>query len=82
MPVGYCTLRTALIMNITNFKTTLIDILLQKPIATVIHSIRSAGCILLELDTIEINNGYIVVPERPGIGFTFDQSAIKRYKSG
>jgi len=38
-------------MKITNFKTTLLDVPLQKPIATAIHSIRSAGCVLLELQT-------------------------------
>jgi L-alanine-DL-glutamate epimerase-like enolase superfamily enzyme len=38
-------------MKITNFKTTLVDVPLQKPIATAIHSISSAGCVLLELET-------------------------------
>lgn len=38
-------------MKITNFKTTLVDVPLQKPIATAIHSIRSVGCVLLELET-------------------------------
>jgi L-alanine-DL-glutamate epimerase-like enolase superfamily enzyme len=38
-------------MKITNFKTTVVDVPLQKPIATAIHSIRSAGCVLLELET-------------------------------
>lgn len=28
-------------------------------------------------ETIEVVDGYIDIPERPGIGFTFDQSAIK-----
>jgi L-alanine-DL-glutamate epimerase-like enolase superfamily enzyme len=30
-------------------------------------------------ETMEIDNGHIQVPERPGIGFTFDQATIKRY---
>ena len=38
-------------MKITNFKTTLVNIPLKKPIATAIHSIQSAGCVLLELET-------------------------------
>ncbi len=38
-------------MKITRFKTTLVDIPLAKPIATAIHQIRSAGCVLLELET-------------------------------
>lgn len=38
-------------MKIINFKTTLVDLPFEKPIATAIHSIRSAGCVLLELET-------------------------------
>jgi len=38
-------------MKITNFNTTLIDLPLEKPIATAIHSISSTGCVLLELET-------------------------------
>jgi len=38
-------------MKITKFKTTLVDVPLPKPIATAIHSIRSVGCVLLELET-------------------------------
>jgi len=38
-------------MKITNFNTTLVDVPLAKPIATAIHRINSAGCVLLELET-------------------------------
>jgi L-alanine-DL-glutamate epimerase-like enolase superfamily enzyme len=38
-------------MKIINFKTTLVDVPFEKPIATAIHSISSAGCVLLELET-------------------------------
>lgn len=38
-------------MKITNFKTTLVEVPLEKPIATAIHQMKSVGCILLELET-------------------------------
>ena len=38
-------------MHITKFKTTLVDLPLDKPIATAIHDMRSVGCVLLELQT-------------------------------
>ena len=38
-------------MKITEFKTRLVDIPLEKPIATAIHQINSVGCVLLELET-------------------------------
>ena len=40
-------------MQITRFKTTLVDLPLEKPIATAIHQIKSTGCVLLELETDE-----------------------------
>ena len=38
-------------MKITRLKTTLVDVPLAKPIATAIHSMRSVGCVLVELET-------------------------------
>ena len=38
-------------MKITAFKTTLVDLPLDKPIATAIHQMKSVGCVLLELET-------------------------------
>ena len=38
-------------MKITEFKTTLVDIPLEKRIKTAIHDMRSVGCVLLELKT-------------------------------
>lgn len=38
-------------MKITALKTRLVDVPLEKPIATAIHSIRSVGCVLLYLET-------------------------------
>jgi L-alanine-DL-glutamate epimerase-like enolase superfamily enzyme len=38
-------------MKVTNFKTTLVDIPLNRPIRTAIHGMRSVGCVLLELET-------------------------------
>ena len=38
-------------MKITEFKTTLVDIPLEKRIKTAIHDMRSVGCVLLELHT-------------------------------
>jgi len=38
-------------MKITRFKTTLVDVPLEKPIATAIHQMKSIGCVLLELET-------------------------------
>ncbi len=38
-------------MKITEFKTTLVDIPLEKRIKTAIHDMRSVGCVLLELQT-------------------------------
>lgn len=38
-------------MKITQFKTTLVDVPLQKPVATAIHQMKSVGCVLLELET-------------------------------
>ena len=38
-------------MKVTNFKTTLVDIPLDRPIRTAIHDMRSVGCVLLELET-------------------------------
>ncbi len=43
-------------MKITGFKTTLVDLPLEKPIATAIHQIKSTGCVLLEL---EIDQGLV-----------------------
>jgi len=40
-------------MKITHFKTTLVDLPLEKPIATAIHQMKSVGCVLLELGTNE-----------------------------
>lgn len=40
-------------MKITYFKTTLVDVPLDKPIATAIHQMKSVGCVLLELGTDE-----------------------------
>ena len=31
-------------------------------------------------EPMEIHEGYLLVPDRPGVGFTFDQSAIQHYK--
>ena len=31
-------------------------------------------------EPMEITDGFIRVPERPGIGFSFDQAAIMKYK--
>ena len=38
-------------MKVTAFKTTLVDLPLERPIATAIHEMRSVGCVLLELET-------------------------------
>ena len=38
-------------MKTTRFKTTLVDVPLERPIETAIHSMRSVGCVLLELET-------------------------------
>jgi L-alanine-DL-glutamate epimerase-like enolase superfamily enzyme len=38
-------------MKVTKFKTTLVNLPLEKPIATAIHQMRSVGCVLLELET-------------------------------
>ncbi len=38
-------------MKITNFKTTVVNLPLAKPIATAIHQMSSVGCVLLELET-------------------------------
>ena len=38
-------------MKITRFKTTLVDVPLEKPIATAIHQLKSVGYVLLELET-------------------------------
>lgn len=38
-------------MKITRFKTTLVDVPFERPIATAIHNMRSVGCVLLELET-------------------------------
>ena len=38
-------------MKITKFKTTRVDIPLQKRVKTSIHDMRSVGCVLLELET-------------------------------
>lgn len=38
-------------MKITRFKTTLVDVPLEKPIATAIHQMKSVGYVLLELET-------------------------------
>ncbi|MFT5219067.1 MAG: L-alanine-DL-glutamate epimerase-like enolase superfamily enzyme [Planctomycetota bacterium] len=38
-------------MKITNFKTTMVNLPLAKPIATAIHQMKSVGCVLLELET-------------------------------
>lgn len=40
-------------MKIVNFKTTLVDVPLEKPISTAIHQMISVGCVLLELETDE-----------------------------
>jgi L-alanine-DL-glutamate epimerase-like enolase superfamily enzyme len=31
-------------------------------------------------EQIKIENGHVVVPDRPGLGFTFDPEAIDRYR--
>jgi L-alanine-DL-glutamate epimerase-like enolase superfamily enzyme len=31
-------------------------------------------------EQMEVHEGYLLVPDRPGVGFSFDQSAIQRYK--
>ncbi|MDH3221570.1 MAG: mandelate racemase/muconate lactonizing enzyme family protein [Gammaproteobacteria bacterium] len=38
-------------MKITRFRTTLVNVPLEAPIATAIHRIESTGCVLLELET-------------------------------
>ena len=38
-------------MKITGFKTRLVEIPFERPIATAIHQMRSVGCVLLELET-------------------------------
>lgn len=38
-------------MKITGFKTRLVEVPLERPIATAIHQMRSVGCVLLELET-------------------------------
>ena len=38
-------------MKITRFKTTLVDVPLENPIATAIHQMKSVGYVLLELET-------------------------------
>lgn len=38
-------------MKITGVKTTLVEVPLEKPIATAIHQMKSVGCVLLELET-------------------------------
>jgi L-alanine-DL-glutamate epimerase-like enolase superfamily enzyme len=38
-------------MKITRFKTTLVDVPLENPIATAIHQLKSVGYVLLELET-------------------------------
>ncbi len=38
-------------MKITRFKTTLVEVPLEKPVATAIHQMKSIGCVLLELET-------------------------------
>jgi L-alanine-DL-glutamate epimerase-like enolase superfamily enzyme len=30
-------------------------------------------------EQMEVHEGYLLVPDRPGVGFSFDQSAIQRY---
>jgi L-alanine-DL-glutamate epimerase-like enolase superfamily enzyme len=31
-------------------------------------------------EKLEMKDGMIVVPERPGFGFTFDKDAVERYR--
>jgi L-alanine-DL-glutamate epimerase-like enolase superfamily enzyme len=38
-------------MKVTGFKTTLVEVPLDRPIRTAIHDMRSVGCVLLELET-------------------------------
>jgi L-alanine-DL-glutamate epimerase-like enolase superfamily enzyme len=38
-------------MKVTGFKTTLVELPLERPIATAIHQMRCVGCVLLELET-------------------------------
>ena len=38
-------------MKISRFKTRLVDVPFDRPIATAIHQMRSVGCVLLELET-------------------------------
>ena len=40
-------------MKVTKFKTTLVNVPLEKPISTAIHQMNSVGCVLLELETDE-----------------------------
>jgi L-alanine-DL-glutamate epimerase-like enolase superfamily enzyme len=44
-------------MKITGLKTSLVDVPLEKPIATAIHNMRSVGCVLLEIETDQGING-------------------------
>ncbi len=48
-------------MKVTGFKTTLVDVPFDRPIATAIHNMRSVGCVLLELQTDEglIGESYV-----------------------
>lgn len=38
-------------MKITRFRTTLVEVPFDRPIATAIHEMRSVGCVLLQLET-------------------------------
>ncbi len=82
-------------MKITGFKATLVDLPLENPIVTHLfteHSLCNAGaeasCISVEHmlrnqalfnEKMEFRAGMIVIPDRPGTGFSFDKDAIKRF---
>ena len=53
-------------MKITDFKTTLVNLPLEKPIATAIHQMKSVGCVLLALETDEgiVGESYVFTLNR------------------
>ena len=69
-------------MKITDLRTERVVVPFDEPLRTSIHRIDSVGCVLVTLESDEglVGESNLPIPDRPGLGFSFDRAAVARHR--
>ena len=76
--------RTAPAFSVMNNRPSGVNSCAVGTVSPRVHTLCSkpGGSEVSPAETPKIENGQLVVPDKPGLGLAFDQAAIKRYQVG